>query len=328
MVKIGMVGFGGIGNVHYDNYKNIDGCKVVAVVCNTAQDKEKAAKFNLAVYDDIASMTANEQIDVIDVCTPTYLHKEHVVESLNCGKHVIVEKPMALCAKDAKEMFDLAAEKNLLLFVGQVVRFTRESEILYEAVKSEKYGKPLDGYFIRLSACPTWSKGGWLFDRKKSGLVPFDLHVHDLDLIISIFGKPKNFTYTSCGRPDAGYKEHYRFNYTLDNLNITAEAAWFNANYPFKAAWRVYFENAVLENDGKKVTVYEHDKEPFTYNFQEDKAVATEINLPASDMFYRELSHFIECIERGVPSERIHPDEIIEGIKILEKITEEEKPAV
>ena len=90
----------------------------------------------------------------------------------------------------------------------------------------------------------------------------------------------------------------------------------------------VYFENAVLENDGKKVTVYEHDKEPFTYNFQEDKAVATEINLPASDMFYRELSHFIECIERGVPSERIHPDEIIEGIKILEKITEEEKPAV
>ncbi|NLU09872.1 MAG: Gfo/Idh/MocA family oxidoreductase [Tepidanaerobacter acetatoxydans] len=320
MVRIGIVGIGGMGSVHYDNYKLIDGCKVVAAVCNSPQSKEKARRLNLTPYDDIASMVANEQIDVIDVCTPTYLHKEHVLESLNQGKHVIVEKPMALCRKDAEEMFDVAFEKNLLLFVAQVVRFTRESEILHDAVKSGKYGKPLDGYFARLTGCPKWSKDDWLFDKQKSGVLPFDLHVHDLDLIISLFGKPKNFTYTNCARPNVNYKEHYRFNYTFDNLNVAAEAAWFAVNYPFRASWRVYFERALLEYDGEKVMLYQPDKDPFCYDLQEEAVVSTGINLPATDMFYRELSHFISCIEKGVPSNRFNREQIVTGIEIMEEI--------
>jgi Oxidoreductase family, NAD-binding Rossmann fold. len=170
MVKIGIVGIGGIGTVHYNNYLHIDGCKVIAAVCHSEQSKEKARVLNLTPYNDIASMVKNEDIDVIDICTPTYLHKEHVIESLNHGKHVIVEKPIALHKKDAEEMFDLADEKNLFLFVAQVVRFAKESEILYEAVKSGKYGKPLDGYFERITGRPQWVKDGWLFDKDKSGV--------------------------------------------------------------------------------------------------------------------------------------------------------------
>lgn len=320
MVKIGIVGIGGIGTVHYNNYMYIDGCRVVAAVCHSQQSKEKARELNLTPYDDIESMVKNEDIDVIDICTPTYLHKENVINGLNCGKHVIVEKPIALRRKDAEEMFGLADEKNLFLFVAQVVRFAKESEILYEAVKSGKYGKPLDGYFERISGRPQWVKDGWLFDKDKSGVLPFDLHVHDLDLIISLFGKPDSFTFTSCGRTEVDYKEQYRLNYVFGNLNVTAEAAWFNANYPFRARWRVYFEKGLIENDGSRVVLYQPDEEPFYYQTEDDVIVSTDINLPATGMFYRELSHFMSCIEKGIPSDRINRDQIITGVDIMEKI--------
>lgn len=320
MIKIGIVGIGGMGTVHYSNYKHIEGCRVVAAVCGSEQSREKAKELGLTPYADIASMVRGEEIDVIDVCTPTYLHKQHVLESLGLGKHVIVEKPAALHKKDAEEMFAFAAEKGLLLFVAQVVRFAKESEILYDAVKSGKYGKPLDGYFARLAGRPQWIKGGWLFDKEKSGVLPFDLHVHDLDLIISLFGKPGRFSCTSCGRPEAGIREQYRFNYTFENLNVTAEAAWFNVNYPFRASWRVYFEKALLENDGAKVTLYRPGEEPFVYDLEEKVAVSTGINLPATGMFYNELSHFMTCIEKGVSSDRVSSDQIIAGVEIMEEI--------
>ncbi len=320
MIRIGIVGIGGIGTVHYDNYLHIKDCKVIAAVCHSAQSKEKARELKLVPYDDITSMVENENIDVIDICTPTYLHKQHVIESLNAGKDVFVEKPMALHRKDAEEMFNLAEEKNLFLFVGQVVRFAYESQLLSKIIKSGKYGKPLDGYFERISGRPKWVKDGWLFDKKKSGLLPFDLHVHDLDLIISLFGKPDGYTFTSSGRDEVNYKEHYRFNYIFGDLNVTAEAAWFNADYPLKARWRIYCENGVIENDGKHVTIYRPDVEPLYYQQEEEVSVSTDINLPATGMFYNELSHFISCIERGTPSEIIGRDQIITGIEIMDEI--------
>lgn len=320
MIKIGIVGIGGMGTVHYDNYQHIHGCQVVAAVCHSQQGFDKAITLKLTPYDDIAAMVKNQNIDVIDICTPTYLHKKYVMESLNLGKHVIVEKPIALHKKDAEEMYKLASEKNLLLFVAQVVQFSKESEILRDAVKSRKYGRPLDGYFERVCGCPKWIKDGWLLDKSKSGVIPFDLHVHDMDLIISLFGKPERLNFTSCGRTEVNYKEEYRFNYFFKDLNVTAEAAWFNANYPFKASWRVYFEKGVLENYGGKVVLYQPDKEPFIYPMEEDIRVPTGINLPATGMFFRELFHFISCIERSVPSDQVSPNQIITGIEIMEEI--------
>lgn len=324
VLKIGIVGLGGMGTVHYKNYKYIGGCEVVAAVCNSEKSKNKAKEYGLTYYDDIESMVLNEDINVVDICTPTYLHKKYVIDALNLKKHVIVEKPIALERRDADEMFDLAEGKGLLLFVGHVVQFTKETEFLREAVRSGEYGKPLDGYFKRLAGRPQWSKEGWLFDRDKSGVLPFDLHVHDLDLIISLFGAPKDFSYTSCGREDVNYKEAYRINYIFDNLNVTAEAAWYNANYTFSATWRVYFERAVIEYNGESVILYQPNHLPYHYNLDEDFVVSTGINLPPTAMFYRELSHFISCIKKGIPSDIVNREQVVTGIQIMQEILQGE----
>lgn len=321
MIKIALVGTGGMGTVHYHNYAQIDDCQVVALVGVAPQSRECAEKWELPLYKDIRSMAQAEQVDVVDVCTPTFLHKQHVLESLSLGYHTITEKPIALHKQDALEMFALADKKGKQLFVAQVLQFTKEIEILHRLVLSGEYGKPLDAYFERLSACPRWAQDGWLFDKEKSGLLPFDLHIHDLDAIVSLFGSPQSFSFTSCGGKDKTYKEHYRFLYNYKDMNVAAEAAWFNADIPFTARWRVYFENAVVINDGTSVVAYRVDKEPYIFNTEDDIQIPTGINLPPTGMFYRELSHFMNCVRKNIPSERVPRQQVLTVVELLEKIT-------
>lgn len=323
MIKIGIVGAGGMGTVHHSNYSHMKDCRVAAVVGQTKQDEERAKEWGLPLYRDVDSMLDREEIDVVDVCTPTFLHKEHVMKALARGKHTITEKPIALKSADAKEMFDLAREKGVQLFVGQVLRFYKESQILRGLVKDQRYGKVLDASFERLSACPRWAQGGWLFDKSKSGHLPFDLHIHDLDLMISLFGKPDDYSFTSCGNGDRDYKEQYRFFYSYKEFNVVAEAAWFNADIPFTARWRVYFENAVVINDGTKTTAYQFDREPFIFDTEEKIKIPTGINVPPTGVYLEELEHFMDCVRNNRPSEIVKEDGIMAVVEILEQISKE-----
>ena len=116
-------------------------------------------------YESITDLVDAGGVDVVDICTPTFLHRDNVMESLSLGKTTIVEKPCALTRADAEAMFALAEEKGVNLYVAQVLQFTREVEVLRKLVREGTYGRPLDAVFQRLSARPEWAQGGWLFDK-------------------------------------------------------------------------------------------------------------------------------------------------------------------
>lgn len=322
MIRIGIVGIGGMGTVHHSNYAYIENCRVVAVVGKSVGDIERAKEWGLPIYDTISEMVRNESIDLMDVCTPTFLHKQNVMESLELGKHTITEKPIALHKKDAEAMFDLALQKGVQLYVAQVLQFSREVEVLRDLVRSGEYGSVLDASFERLSACPHWTQDNWLFDKEKSGLLPFDLHIHDLDVIVSLFGKPDDLSFTRCAGREKSYSEQYRFLYRFGKLNVCAEAAWFNADIPFTARWRVYFENAVVINDGIHVTAYQFDREPRIFDTEYRVRIPTGINVPPTGWYLSELSHFIRCAEQGVPSPLVSREQVITVIELLETISE------
>lgn len=320
MINIGLVGLGGMGTVHKSNYEHIEGVRVKACVGTTDKDTEKAKEWQIPIYSSIKEMVENEEIDAVDVTTPTFLHKTHVMEALNLGKNVICEKPLALNVKDGKAMFDKAEEKGLNIYVGQVLRFFPEYKVLSEVVKSGEYGKVLDGYFVRLSARPRWNQGGWMFEKEKSGLVPFDLHIHDLDFIVSLFGVPKEFSYTASGNENEAFKEHYRFTYKFAELSVCAEAAWFNAEYPWTAEYRVYFENAVMESKGGVVTSYQFDKEPRVFDTEEKIKIPTGINVPPTGVYLDELTHFIDCIKENKKSDIVTKEQVLTVLALLEEI--------
>jgi predicted dehydrogenase len=322
MLTIGLVGFGGIGHVHFSNYKHIADCSVSAICDPSPEGQKAAAEAGIPWYADVASMLAAAKPDVVDVCVPSYLHHAAVMDALNSGAHVICEKPLALKSADAREMYALAERKGLQLMVGHVLQFYPASKILHDIVRDGRYGKPLDAVFLRLSACPRWAAGGWLLDKTKSGLLPFDLHIHDLDLMISLFGKPESYETASGGRESVAYEEYYRVMYRYPKLNVCCEAAWYNADIPFTATWRVYFEKAVLICEGGKLTAYSFDAPPEEFDIEEKIKIPTGINLPPTGVFYEELSFFLDRVKSG-EKQQFRRDEIIALIEILENITGE-----
>ena len=321
MIRIGLAGAGGMGTVHYMSYRHIGGAGVTAVAGASEQDEAKAREWGLPFYSSIPDMLKAEKIDIVDICTPTYLHGNAMRESIARGKSVITEKPMALRAIDAKVAYEMADAAGVHIYVAHVLQFYRQSEALRGLVRSGEYGRPLDAYFFRLSACPRWAAGGWLFERDKSGLVPFDMHIHDLDLIVSLFGQPLDFRLTSCGGRDKNYQELYRFSYRYDGLMVTAEAGWLNADIPFTAGWRVYFEDALVTNVDGVVTAYGAGTPPKVLDTEEKIKIPTGINVPPTGTYLAELTHFIDCFGRNEPSRIVPRERVITVLELLERMT-------
>ncbi len=256
----------------------------------------------------------------MDICTPTFLHESQVREALSYPCSVICEKPLTFKAAIARELFDLARINGVHLYVAHVVRFMKEAILVRRLIEEETYGKVLDAQFKRLSAVPEWAAGGWLFDPLKSGLLPYDLHIHDLDLIISLFGTPDAFeSYMSHAAYDFG--EHLVMNYTIGNKRIIAEAGWLNALIPFTVEWFIYFERGYLVYRNDVLIVYPSEGEEVHYPLADDVLISTGINVPATGMYYRELSHFVSCLTEQRDSEIIGADQVIAALAVLEKIT-------
>lgn len=320
MIQVGLVGAGGMGTVHYHNYLHIENAQVVALVGQSPQDRDKAVQWNLPIYPTIQDMLAAQPIDILDICTPTFLHYQQVKTALDSGHSVICEKPLALSSTQARELFQLAKEKGVQLYVAQVLQFYKQSQILHGIIQSGTYGKVLEASFSRISGCPRWALGGWMFEKEKSGLVPFDLHIHDLDLIVSLFGPPRSHSYVASGAQDKSYTEHYRFTYSYEDFNVTAEAGWLNADGLFVARWCVYFEEGVVINENGIITAYQPQQEPYVFDTKETVLIPTGINLPPTGTFLAELTHFLDCFAKNQPSGIVGARQVVEVIRILENI--------
>ena len=318
-LKIGIVGGGGMGKVHFANWKAIEGAEVVALCESAPNGPATAAEWGVPLFTSITDMV-NAGLDVVDICTPTFLHHDMAMEALNLGVDTICEKPIALNYADAKEMLDTADAKGCRLYIAQVLQYTKEIQALHKLVETEEYGKVLDATFERLSACPRWAAGGWLFDKTKSGLLPFDLHIHDLDVIVSLFGKPKSFVTNSVQGRDKTYPEHLRINYDYGDFHVNGEAAWYNADSPWTARWRVYFENAVVINDANGMIAYQFDKEPRVFNTKDEVEISTGINVPPCGWYYNELKAFAQYIRDGVPAPEVSRDQLLTVMEILEEV--------
>jgi len=139
-----------------------------------------------------------------------------------------------------------------------------------------------------------------------------------------LFGEPENARYYANGRASVPYPEHATFIYEYKNLTVTAEAAWYNAPFPFTAGWRVEFENAVIVCSENDLTVYPAGGEAFRVNIEDEVTVATGINVPAVGWYYNELSAFTECLRRGEDCPRVAKSQVLAVLKILDRLTKDD----
>lgn len=314
MLKVALVGVGGISGAHIPAWEERRDAELVALCDIRAEQMEKYK--NKHCYTDFDEMLKNERIDILDICLPTYLHAEFAIKAMNIGINVICEKPVSLNAADVARVYSTAKSNNVKFMVAQVLRFWPEYSIIKEIYNTGKYGRLLSGHMGRLGVRPKWSWDGWMMDEDRSGLVPFDLHIHDLDFIVYAFGKPKEF---KDYRARSENQDYINSIYEYDGFFITTEAAWYDALYPFTANFRFQFEKALAVFENHEMTIYEKDGKIFKPVSAAGEDTG-DIGLPKSNAYANEINYFADCVLSGAEPDRVKPAELETVISILKAL--------
>ena len=178
-MKVGIVGVGFMGTTHAEGWAAA-GADIVGFAAETVEEAGPiSTQYGGKVFPDLAAMLP--QVDVVDICTPTHLHYEMVLQAAEAGKDIICEKPLALDVSQARQMVVACRRKGVRLLVGHVVRFFPEYFQARSAVYAGQIGKPGVIRLQRGSYRPKKPVGNWFLDEAKSGGLLMDLMIHDFD---------------------------------------------------------------------------------------------------------------------------------------------------
>ncbi len=314
MLKIGLVGVGGISGAHIPVWEEMEDAELVALCDIRPERFEKYP--DKRHYTDFDEMLANEDLDILDICLPTYLHADFAIKAMEKGINVITEKPISLKNEDVERVYSTAEKYNVKFMVAQVLRFWPEYELLKEIYDSKKYGNLLSGTMIRLGCYPKWTWDNWMMDEKRSGLVPFDLHIHDLDFMVYAFGMPKVAHQFRSKLPNQDY---ISVTYDFGDFTVNTESSWYATCYPFTAEFRFQFENAIVANEKGKMMIYLKDDEKIDLSQQADGDTGS-INLPKSNAYANEIIYFADCVKNNRPVDRVKPEELECVLNILNNL--------
>lgn len=309
MIRVGLIGAGFIGRNHFNQYEKLaDRARVVAL-CDQQADRRAGDWSNVGgnigdargtrrdlsaikPYTDFDAIVADPDVDLIDICVPTYLHPEIATAALAAGKHVLCEKPMALSVELCDEMLHTARSGPSKFMIAQCIRFWPEYAYLKDAVADGRFGALKALHLRRQASTPDYSLNNWIVDPNLSGGAVLDLHVHDVDYALYLLGKPRAVSAQGyvC-RHNSIDRIHASWHYDRDVV-VQVEGFWdMPKAFGFNMGFTAVFDNAAVVWDlctGKPLTVYPQDGEP------------DEPELPAGgDGYFREIDYFVGCIERN-----------------------------
>lgn len=326
MLKVGLIGCGFMGTMHANCYKNIEGVEITALADIRKECAQKLAEgTNAVIYGDGKDLIENADIDIIDICLPTYLHSEYAIKAMEKVKYLFVEKPVALTLEQGTAMIEKAKETGCNVQIGQVIRFWDEYVALSKIISKGAYGKIINANFRRISPVPTWGWNDWLLKSELSGGAAQDLHIHDIDYVLSVFGTPAKIASV---KNIIGEKNSY-INSLLsyDDFVVSVEGTWgLPTTHPFEATFRVVFENGTVENSGGKFMLYtENSAEEIEIDKAENLSGGFEGgNISDLGGYYNELVYFTNCAKQKI---KIEKATLNDGVDSLAYVLEEIKNA-
>jgi UDP-N-acetyl-2-amino-2-deoxyglucuronate dehydrogenase len=197
----GVIGCGRISKNHMESIKAVPGAKLVAVADINAEALANAAeKYDCQGYSDYHELLANPEVQIINICTESGLHARIAIDAMKTGKHVLVEKPMAMSIAEADAMIGIAKEMGVKLGVVHQNRFNNAIVKLRKAVEEDKFGK-----FTHSSAVVRWnrndeyySQAPWRGTWAQDGGCLMNQSIHNIDLLQWMMGPVESlFAYTA-----------------------------------------------------------------------------------------------------------------------------------
>ena len=316
MQTIAIIGAGFIGKTHAQAVQNSSRLRLAAFVQKEGRkSREAAEQFGVPCFADAREMLAKVNPDILDICLPSALHEEWVVFAAQHKKPVICEKPFALSSVAGARMVQACA--GVQVMAAQVLRWFPEYMKIRELLP--KLGALHGVSCCRLARHPDWTT--WHRDPDISGGGLFDLHLHEVDYLYSLFGEVDH-VYAAGWKSPTGCWNHVLSTFTFKN-GVQAQSegcAEMTGNYPFSASFRAVGDEGTLdyklsagfniENLGaasSRLTLFEKDKEP------------ADIAWEAGDGFQLELEAFADSVESGRPVP-IPPEASVYVIKIIEAL--------
>ena len=320
LMRIAVVGLGFMGSTHLKAMKNIAGAELIAVVesdtkrlsgdlssiqGNIGGPGEKLDFSRVKQYQILHEALADSKIEAVDICLPTHEHASAALAALRAGKHVLVEKPMALDGATADEMLAEAKKNKRVLMIAQVLRFMGAYKKAAEIVKSGALGLVRSALFRRRCAAPAWSQ--WLADPAKSGGGVFDLLIHDVDYCIHLLGKPTAVSATGYEALARGIdviqaELHYP---AIGSVAVTG--GWHHPKaYPFSMEFTVVADGGTLDfsSEGRPLALYNANGEKQALECSE------------ADGYAEEVKYFIDCAAHDRKPELCPPEESALAVKL------------
>ncbi|MBO5312346.1 MAG: Gfo/Idh/MocA family oxidoreductase [Clostridia bacterium] len=315
-VRVGLVGIGGMGGCHFYNYEKVENAELVAV-CDVREElaKEKVGDRKINIYTSLDKMIKKEKLDMIDICTPSYMHKDMTIKLLKKGYHVLCEKPMTLNARDAKKVALASQESEKNFMVAHVVRFMAPYMYLKSVIESGELGKLIRLDMKRISSIPKWSWEDWMRDEKRSGGVATDLSIHDIDFVQSILGMPDSiqaYRYNMKDNNDCVVS-----NLTYGDTLVTCEGTWYNASIPFHATFLAVFQNGSVELSDK---LYKNGEAVELSSEKQADEADLGINVGNDDGYLKEMQYFINCIVEGKRPTYVTPESSAQSVELVDMI--------
>lgn len=322
MIRVGILGLGGMGNMHFGCYQAVHGAEVVAIA-DVQEERLRPGETSLEInigegaatidpdkhklYTNPEELIGDPDVDMLDICLPTFLHAEYCKKALEAGKHVLCEKPMALSYEECEDVLSVAEKAAGKLMIAQCVRFVPAYEYLNETVESGRFGRLMQLSMWRGGSPPQWSWGGWLLDHTRSGGAILDLHVHDADFIHYLLGSPRGVCSTGAVGVSGGY-DVVDTQYIYDDKMAVRGGA--NMTLPtgfgFDARFLASFDKGCLqysmaEPHGLMEITDEGSRHP---------------ELPQKDGYREEIAYFVRCIENDELPAMVTPESSAFSVKL------------
>jgi len=233
------------------------------------------------IAETLEEVLGDPAVDLVSICTPTDSHIDLADRAVAAGKHILVEKPVALDPAAVGELAARARAAGLVAMPAMCMRSWPGWPWLRDAVRERRYGVLRSLSLLRIGAAPSWSREFYL-DPARSGDALFDLHIHDVDFLLWTLGPPVSVE-------SAGTTRHVatRYRYPGGPALVEAEGGWLpTASSPFRMTYRAVFESAVAE--------FDHGAEPRLRLWREDGVEHPDI--PAGDGYDPEIRQALRAV--------------------------------
>ena len=289
-MRVGLVGAGFMGGVHLNAYAGIPDVEVVGVADARFEAAVAGAEMvGARPYASYEELVAAEDVEVVDVCLPTALHRDLALRAAGEGRHVILEKPIARTMEDAQQILGAFSEDGPRLFVGHVVRFFPE----YVGIKQKIDAGDLGTVgVVRTSRRSPFLLGwnDWYADWRVSGGVLLDLVIHDFDYLRWTLGEVERvYARGMLGR------EYNRLDYVLATLRFERGAiAHVEGHWGYPGPF-----NYSIEVAGSDALLTVDSTEPASLQLIGGDPEETPDLASGESPYAKELEHFIHCIVTG-----------------------------